>query len=150
MNVAPPAEILGHVLEGTDAELDVEDVDEEEDDDEEDVELDEGRRLLDVLLDSIEADVEGLLLEEVVRMRLLVVLLNSGLLEECGFVNLLGIGSKESLECRWIQCKVPLVLAGRRDWLECRMLYVMLDNVCDVDGVDVGVAIPAIVTIAYD
>lgn len=158
MYVAPPAATAGHVLEGTDAELDVEDEEEENDDDEEDVdvELDVGRRLLDVLLESIEVDVDGLLLEEVVRMRLLDVLLDdSELVKECGFVKLLGMGSRESLECRWIVVKLSLRLelverGSIYEWLECRRLYVTLDDACNVDGMNVGVVISGIVTIAYD
>lgn len=111
MYVAPSADMVGHVLEGKDAELDVEDEDEtedEEDEDEDDVELEVGRRVLDVLLEIIEVDAEKSLLEEVVRMRLLDVLLVSEMIDECGVSAVLGMGSKESLECRWIQFMVPL------------------------------------------
>ena len=48
---------------------------------------------------------------------------------------------------------MELVGNGRRkEWLECRKLYVMLEDVGDVnvDGVGVDVVVPGIVTIAYD
>lgn len=84
MNVREPKATLVHVLEGTDVELDV------------------GRRMLDVLLDK-----SGLGMGSRVSL-------------ECRWMYVI----RESIECRWmyvmVQLELELVEAGRRESLECR------------------------------
>lgn len=107
----------------------------DEDEDEVDVKLNVEEGPLDALLGNIKADVEETLLVETLDM-----------------------GSRDSLECRWMYVRLELeeeldaeLEAGRREALECRWMYVRLEeDVCDVVEVDedVGVVVPGTVMIA--